>query len=258
MVSSKTELPSLQSGDRLTREEFHRRYAARPDIRRAELIDGVVYVASPTRFSLHDEPAGAIVFWLFAYAGRHPDVKAGGSATLFLGEDEVQPDAFLFRVDPAGRGPRENAEGYLEGAPQLVVEVAASSVSYDLGTKLGLYLRSGVREYIVWRVPHRAIDWFRLRDGEYVRVEPNGHGTIESEPFPGLRLDIPKMLAGDTPACWPRWRPRRPTESDDAAHRRPYPRRSTLGTMPARRPPVSSVHDGHTRRRGRARWPGRG
>jgi len=198
MVSSKTELPSLRSGDQLTREEFHRRYAARPDIRRAELIDGVVYVASPTRFSHHDKPTGAMIFWLFAYAGRHPDVEAGGSASLFLGDDEVQPDAFLFRVDPEGRGPRENAEGYLEGAPQLEVEIAASSVSYDLRTKLELYRRSGVQEYIVWRTLDRAIDWFRLRDGEYVRVEPDPRGMIESEAFPGLRLDVSKMLEGDT------------------------------------------------------------
>jgi Uma2 family endonuclease len=54
-----------------------------------------------------------------------------------------------------------------------------------------------VREYIVWRVLDGAIDWFRWEDGEYRRVEPDERGLIESTVFPGLRLDVAKMLAGD-------------------------------------------------------------
>jgi hypothetical protein len=87
----------LESGDRLTREEFHRRYEARPDIKRAELVNGVVYLPSPTRFTFHDEPAALVIAWLVAYAAKHPEVRTGGSATLYLdGSSEVQPDAFAF------------------------------------------------------------------------------------------------------------------------------------------------------------------
>ena len=43
-----------------------------------------------------------------------------------------------------------------------------------------------------------AIDWFRLRGGRYVRLEPDAHGLIHSEVFPGLRLAVAKMLAGDS------------------------------------------------------------
>ena len=82
-------------------------------------------------------------------------------------------------------------------APQLVVEVAASSVSYDLYEEKEAYRRNGVREYVVWRVLDRAIDWFELRDGAYVLREPNAEGIVESEQFPGLRLSVPSMLAGD-------------------------------------------------------------
>jgi Uma2 family endonuclease len=88
-------------------------------------------------------------------------------------------------------------DGYVVGAPELVVEVAASSASYDLHDKMEAYRLAGVPAYVVWRTVDRMIDWFRLRDGEYVRVEPDEDGVIESEAFPGLRLDLPAMIAGD-------------------------------------------------------------
>ena len=91
-----------------------------------------------------------MIGWVGTYASRHPDVRAGGSPTIFLDEqNEVQPDALLFRLDPGGAGPRLNEQGYLEGAPQLIVEVAASSASYDLHDKKRAYQRNGVREYLV-------------------------------------------------------------------------------------------------------------
>lgn len=198
MVILKPPAPFLESGDRLTRAEFHRRYLARPDIKRAELIDGVVYVPSPTRWSYHDDQATAMVAWVAAYAARHHGVHAGSTATLFLeGDNEVQPDAFLFKVDADGPGARVNEQGYIEGAPQLVVEVAASTVSYDLHDKMDVYRRNGVHEYIVWRVLDAMIDWYRLRGDEYEWVEPDDDGVIASAVFHGLRLHVPKLLAGD-------------------------------------------------------------
>jgi Uma2 family endonuclease len=91
-------------------------------------------------------------------------------------------------------------DGYIVGAPQLIVEVAASSASYDLHVKKEAYRRNGVAEYVVWRVLDEAIDWFRLVDGQYASIEPDAEGMIESEQFPGLRLHVPSMLAGDLPA----------------------------------------------------------
>ena len=126
---------------------------------------------------------------------RDPELLLEDNATVFLDDrSEVQPDAFIWRPEPGGPQPTE--DDYVEGAPQLVVEVAASSVSYDLGEKLEAYRRNGVREYIVWRVVDGAIDWFRLRDGAYVRLEPDAEDVIESEEYPGLRLHVPSMLAG--------------------------------------------------------------
>ena len=131
------------------------------------------------------------------YVALTPGVQPGGdNATIFLeGGHEVQPDAFLWR--PEAGGTYLNEDGYLVGAPQLIVEVAASSVSYDLHQKKEAYRRSGVAEYVVWRVLDEAIDWFRLRGGEYTVVQPDAAGVVESEQFPGLQLHVPSLLAGD-------------------------------------------------------------
>ena len=194
-VSTKI-VPVLESGDRLTRAEFHRRYCERPDIKKAELVEGVVYVASPLRFDLHAEPDAWAVGWLTAYCARHPEARVGGNATVLLDADnEVQPDVCLWRAEPGG--PHLTEDHYVEGAPQLVVEVAASSASYDLHDKMRAYRRNGVLEYVVWRTLDEAVDWFRLDEGEYVRVEPDARGVIESQVFPGLRLHVTKLLAGD-------------------------------------------------------------
>jgi Uma2 family endonuclease len=110
-------------------------------------------------------------------------------------QNEVQPDAFLWRQAPGG--PEVDSDGYLDGAPQLIVEIAASSASYDLHDKKEAYRRNGVQEYVVWRVLDQALDWFRLTASEYILVEPNEQGIIESQVFPGLRLAVAKLLAGD-------------------------------------------------------------
>jgi Uma2 family endonuclease len=134
--------------------------------------------------------------WLWAYRANHPRLKAGIQPTVILDDcNEVQPDAVLWWLKPGG--PHVNDDGFIEGAPQLVVEVAASSVSYDLHEKKEAYRRNGVPEYVVWRVLDRAIDWFVLRDGAYVLHEPDATGTIESTQFPGLRLHVPSVLDGD-------------------------------------------------------------
>jgi Uma2 family endonuclease len=189
----------LESGDRLTRAEFHRRYQARPDIKKAELVEGVVYVPSPVRYRAHSRPHGMILGWISAYAARHPDLEFGDNGTVILdGDNEVQPDVVLWREEPGG--PRVTDDDYVQGAPQVVVEIAASSASYDLHDKLRAYRRNGVREYLVWRVLDAAFDWLRLREGAYVPIEPDANGIIESEVFPGLRLNVPRLLAGDLAA----------------------------------------------------------
>jgi Uma2 family endonuclease len=196
-MTTRTKAPiSLESGDHLTRDEFHRRYTARPDIRKAELIDGVVYVPSPLRGDLHGQPHGFVMLWLGYYALHVPEARCMDNTTLLLdGRVEAQPDAMLWH--PEDGGPHLNARGFIEGAPQLIVEVAASSVSCDLHEKKEAYRRNGVREYVVWRVRDKEIDWFRLQGGQYVQITSDTGGLVESAQFPGLRLHVQSMLAAN-------------------------------------------------------------
>jgi len=187
----------LEAGDHLTREEFQRRYLARPDIKKAELIDEVVYMPSPIRIRHHARPHGFVVAWLGQYVTNAADVILAPNGSVYLdGQVEVQPDAFLWRPEPGG--PSLTDDDYMEGAPQFVVEISASSATYDLHVKKKeAFRRNSVQEYVVWRVLDEAIDWFRLHDGQYVLIQPDADGLIESEQFPGLRLHVGSLLAGD-------------------------------------------------------------
>lgn len=194
--------PTLESGDRLSPEEFDRIYALCSDIRKAELIDGVVYVASPVRINAHGRPYGRLGAVLHYYADSRPGVLASSDGTVLLADGtRVQPDiAVYWNADRPGTA-RENEDDYLEGPPELVAEIAGSSVSIDLHAKFRVYERNGVKEYIVWRTRDRAIDFFRLHDGRFVRVEPDNDGVFESAVFPGLRISTQHLLKGDTPGA---------------------------------------------------------
>ena len=194
-------VPPLENGDRLTRDEFERRYEAVPEVKKAELIEGVVYLGSPVRLRNHGRPHFHLITWLGTYEDATPGVLGADNATARLDLDnEPQPDVLLM-IDPAKGGlARITEDDYVEGAPELVVEVAASSVSYDLNVKLHAYRRNGVREYITWRVRDRAIDWRVLRGARYEMMAPNEFGHYRSEVFPGLWLDPEAILRGDLTA----------------------------------------------------------
>ncbi|WP_341528568.1 Uma2 family endonuclease [Nostoc sp. UHCC 0302] len=189
-------LPPLENGDKLTRPEFERRYDAMPQVKKAELIEGIVYMASPLRFRSHGKPHAYIMGWLATYEATTPGVELGDNATVRLDADnEPQPDALL-RFEIGGQS-RISDDDYVEGAPELIVEIAASSVSIDLHEKLKVYRRNQVQEYLVWRVYDRQFDWFKLREGEYIQLESNADGVICSQIFPGLWLEKSALLAGN-------------------------------------------------------------
>jgi len=190
-------LPILENGDRLTRVEFERRYQAMADTKKAELIEGVVYVASPVRITKHANPHGKIITWLGVYEAATPGVMLGDNPTVRLDFDnEPQPDAIL-RIDQqkGGQSPISD-DDYVEGAPELIVEIAASSASYDLHDKLQAYRRNGVKEYLVWLVQEQQFRWYELDAGEYVQQQPDQLGVLSSNVFRGLQLSVEPLLAG--------------------------------------------------------------
>ena len=185
-------IPPLENGDRLTRYEFERRYAAMPNLKKAELIEGVVYVPAALRFGSHAEPHANIMGWLWFYKIATPGVRIGDNPTVRLDSDNApQPDAILM-LD--GGQATISSDDYVEGAPELVVEIAASSAAYDLYDKKRAYRRNGVREYLVWRVYENEIDWFYLESGEYIKLEAD-EGIIRSQIFPGLWLAVDCLLS---------------------------------------------------------------
>lgn len=191
-------VPPLENGDRLTRAEFERRYAAMPPNIKAELIDGVVSVASPVRIRHHGSPHVELVAWAGIFRVYTPGVLVGGNATVRLDKDsEAQPDVCIL-IEHGGQA-QVDADGYVEAAPEFVAEVAASTASYDRGVKLSTYCRCGVREYLVWRVLDQAIDWFAWREGQYEPLPAGPDGIIRSEIFPGLWLDAAALIRGELP-----------------------------------------------------------
>jgi Uma2 family endonuclease len=182
----------------LSRFEFERRYEVHPEVKKAELIDGVVYMPSPARFPDHAEPHAQMITWLGVYIAATPGVRAGDNATVRLDlENEVQPDGLL-RLEPElGGRSRVTEDHYLEGPPELVLEIAASSASYDLHMKLRVYQRSGVEEYIALQMYEQRIDWFRLCEGVYQPLQPDATGLLCSEIFSGLCLNPAAFWAGD-------------------------------------------------------------
>ena len=185
----------LHNGDRMTQEEFHRVYEKMPEHIKAELIGGIVYVASPLGLP-HGRTDPALISVMFMYCGRTPGVEVCSNTTVKLGrKSEPQPDTFLRVLPEYGGQSRTTDDEYVEGAPELVAEVAHSSRSIDLGAKRTDYARNGVREYIVLSVVDQKVFWFDLPQDRELPIPEDG--ILRSLTFPGLWIDVQGLLSRD-------------------------------------------------------------
>lgn len=192
------EFPPLEAGDHMDAAEFERRYRAMPDLKKAELIRGVVYIPSPVRLEHHGEPHSDAVGWIVYYKSLTPGLRSGDNNTIRFDDwNEPQSDISLLIPSRAGGQSTISVDDYVTGPPELVFEVSASSRSLDLGTKKGVYEEFGVTEYVVWRVQDEVIDWFSLQDNKYVSRNPDSDDIFRSTVFPGLWLDWKALLTGD-------------------------------------------------------------
>ncbi|HJT34300.1 MAG TPA: Uma2 family endonuclease [Pirellulales bacterium] len=190
------ETPRLETGDRLDQPTFHRLYEEMPGNFKAELIQGTVIVPSPLRPN-HGKTHGLVMGWLMAYHAATPGTDMFDNTTALLPpDDEPQPDAMLI-IKPDHGGQTRDEDGYLAGAPELIVEVASSSISYDLHAKYDTYRQEGVREYVVVVLKEREVRWFALELGRFVPLPADEDGIYRSKVFPGLWLDAAALLAGD-------------------------------------------------------------
>lgn len=182
----------LNTGDQLSLAEFQRLSAAHPEFKKAELIDGTVFIEM-TVGSEHADVHKLIMTLLGVYESRHPETQGLANGSVLISGSEVQPDSSL-RLRQGGA---TEDTGVIVGPPELAVEVSASSYAYDSTLKRRLYERSGVREYLLLQLYEQRVEWWTLDDGRYRKITPDDAGVYESEVFPGLRLNAGALWAGD-------------------------------------------------------------
>src|SRR5438477_1869971 len=193
--------PLLEPGDRLSRDEFERRYERMPHLKKAELIEGTVYMPSPVRARKHAQPHSNLAGWLVLYSSETPGVECFDNSTVRLDLDnEPQPDLVLIKGAAKGGQAVISPDDYIEGAPELAVEIVGSSHAYDLHQKKGAYRRNGVLEYLAWITGENRLVWWELRGGEYHELTAAADGSLKSRVFPGLWLDSAALLRGDLKA----------------------------------------------------------
>ncbi len=191
-------VPPLEPGDRLSRDEFERRYESMPHVQKAELIEGIVYMPSPARARKHSGPQSQLAGWLMLYQSETPGVESFVNSTVRLDLDnEPQPDLALLKLAAKGGQARISEDDYIEGAPELAVEIVGSTQAYDLHQEKGAYRRNGICEYLAWITIEDSLVWWELREGDYHEIPPDGLGLLKSRVFPGLSLDATALLCRD-------------------------------------------------------------
>jgi hypothetical protein len=205
-------IPPLRDGDRMDADEFLRRYAADPVVYTAELLQGVVHITRwrefrdgkemivpPISADGHARPDNQLQTWLGVYWAHTPGVQAQGPTTTILPSQTtgLEPDAMLRILPECGGGARVGSDKFVHGTPELLAEISFTSGARDFGKKFDAYQADGVPEYLVWRTAEQEVHWFALRRKKYAALTPHADGTLRSEQFPGLWLDVPALLAGD-------------------------------------------------------------
>ena len=93
---------------------------AMPELKKAELIEGEVYVGSPVRHRQHGLPHGQLMTWLGTYVAATPDVDFGDNGSIRMDTANVpQPDAILMIKPECGGRARITDDDYVEGAPSF-------------------------------------------------------------------------------------------------------------------------------------------
>jgi Uma2 family endonuclease len=155
----------------------------------------VVYVPAALRAD-HGDVHADVMTWLGTYRAHTPGSRALDNATHELGEDsEPQPDGSLLII---GGQTTETEKGYIQGPPELIVEVVSSSRAYDLHAKKDDYEKYGVREYVAVLIRERRVVWFvREASNLFVEMEHAADHVLRSRVFPGLWLDARAILNGE-------------------------------------------------------------
>lgn len=194
-VPAEEPLDEFHNGDRMTQPEFHRIYSRMPANVEAELIGGIVYMASPLKVR-HGNRHLLLGTAFSIYEGNTAGVEASDNATVILGPDgEPQPDLFMRILPECGGQSGTTTDDYVDGAPELVAEVSHTTLSIDLHAKKRDYARYGVVEYWVLAVREGQLRRFDLtRDTE---VPADADSVLRSFTFPGFWIDLNALFEKD-------------------------------------------------------------
>jgi Uma2 family endonuclease len=187
---------TLVEGRHLDQPTFHALYEATPSGTRAELINGVVHMPSPVG-SAHGVAHVPVIVWLDYYAEKTLGVQVMDNATTILGWKSEPQSVGLLRILPESGGRTWIENGFIHGAPELVVEVSKATRYIDLGPKKADYEQAGVLEYVVHAMDPDEIFWFGQDQGALVQRATGDDGLHRSTAFPGLWLDPQALLTGD-------------------------------------------------------------
>lgn len=169
---------------------------------RREVIDGLEHIMPPISGGGHCEPQFNIMTLCGVYAGHTPGLRGHGPTTVHISAlNNPEPDALLRILPEYGGASLLGDDDYIDGPPELLVEISNTTGARDMGTRLDAYEAEGVKEYLVWRTNKNEIIWFVLRRKKYVPLVADTNGVLKSETFPGLWLDAPQLLANDMPAA---------------------------------------------------------
>jgi Uma2 family endonuclease len=150
----------------------------------------------PPMRSDHGNTSRIVALWMGQYQWKTLGVKGADGATVKLDlQGELQADHLLRISAELGGQTRVDEQGYLTGAPEMVVEIARSSRLYDLNQKKADYERVGVREYVVVELKPDRVHWFIRRGKRFQVLRPDRGGIYRSEVFPGLWLDAQALDA---------------------------------------------------------------
>jgi len=171
-----------------------------PDGQKADLLDGVIYMASPDILSA-DELTGFVRFVVDGYASARGAGKVVGSRYAFRLTDLYSPEpdvAFISRERNQVLGEQAG-----RGAPDIAVEIVSrESRDRDYGIKKRTYEAAGVREY--WIVDHlqSRVEFHRLHGDRYQLVPLERNRLFRSEALPGFWLDVEWLLRKPLPNAY--------------------------------------------------------
>ena len=189
--------PLSPDSDLVTIEEF---YCLVPDGQKADLLDGVIYLASPdTRRS--DRLSGFIKFLLQGYADIRGLGEVYGSRFAFeLSQFRApEPDIAFVRTERL----HLVSERRMVGGPDIAVEIVSrDSRQRDYGEKKQLYAEAGVSEYWIVDPLQRRVEFHRLHAGHYELVPLEHNHIFRSVVLEGFWLEVEWLLTDPLPKAY--------------------------------------------------------